>query len=69
MKTGFDTSCSRNQPATFGVDGVISGWAEALQLMQAGDKWQLFIPPKLGYGECGAGSKTPPNSTPIFKVE
>lgn len=67
--TEFDSSYSRNKPATFGVDGVISGWTEALQLMQAGDKWQLFIPPKLAYGERGAGKKIPPNSALIFEVD
>ena len=65
----FDSSYSRNQPATFAVNRVIAGWTEALQLMQVGDKWQLFIPPGLAYGERGFGSKIPPNSALIFEVE
>ncbi|MEZ5540466.1 MAG: FKBP-type peptidyl-prolyl cis-trans isomerase [Pseudomonadota bacterium] len=67
--TEFDSSYSRNQPATFGVDRVIAGWTEALQLMHPGAKWQLFIPPQLAYGEQGQGSKIPPNSALIFEVE
>jgi FKBP-type peptidyl-prolyl cis-trans isomerase FklB len=64
----FDNSYKRGQPATFKVNGVIKGWTEALQLMKEGSKWQLFIPPELGYGERGAGP-VPPNSTLIFEVE
>lgn len=67
--TEFDSSYSRNKPASFGVNRVIPGWTEALQLMQEGGKWQLFVPPKLGYAERGAGSKIPPNSALIFEVE
>ena len=67
--TEFDSSYSRNKPASFGVNRVVAGWTEALQLMQEGDKWQLFIPPKLGYAERGAGRKIPPNSALIFEVE
>ena len=65
----FDSSYSRNQPASFPVNGVISGWTEALQLMRIGDKWELTIPPELGYGSQGAGSTIPPDATLIFEVE
>ena len=65
----FDSSYKRNQPATFPVNGVIRGWTEALQLMKVGDKWELTIPPDLGYGSQGAGSKIPPDATLIFEVE
>jgi len=64
----FDNSYKRGQPAIFKPNGVIKGWTEALQLMKEGSKWQLFIPPELGYGERGAGP-VPPNSTLIFEVE
>jgi len=66
--TEFDSSYSRNKPATFRADRVIEGWREALQLMQEGAKWELFIPAKLAYGEKGAG-KIQPNSTLIFEVQ
>lgn len=65
----FDSSVQRGQPATFPVNGVIAGWTEALQLMVPGDKWKLFIPQNLAYGERGAGADIPPFSTLIFDIE
>ena len=65
----FDSSYKRNQPVSFPVNGVIRGWTEALQLMKEGDKWELIIPPDLGYGSKGAGNIIPPDSTLIFEVE
>lgn len=66
--TEFDSSYSRGKPETFPANRVIRGWAEALQLMKEGSKWQLFIPPELGYGERGQG-RIPPNSALVFEVE
>jgi FKBP-type peptidyl-prolyl cis-trans isomerase FklB len=63
----FDSSYSRNEPATFPVNGVIKGWQEALVMMKPGAKWQLFIPPDLAYG-ARAQAKIPPNSLLIFEV-
>lgn len=65
----FDSSVKRGQPATFSVGGVIRGWTEALQLMKEGDKWMLYIPYDLAYGERGSGGQIPPYSTLIFEVE
>ncbi len=67
--TLFDSSIKRGQPATFGVNQVIPGWVEALQLMPEGAKWKLYIPSELGYGAQGAGEMIPPHSTLIFEVE
>ncbi len=67
--TVFDSSVDRGTPAEFPVNGVIKGWTEALQLMKEGDKWRLFIPPGLAYGERGAGAKIGPNTMLIFDVE
>ena len=67
--TVFDSSIQRGEPAVFGVSQVIPGWVEALQLMEVGSKWRLFIPSDLAYGEHGAGNLIEPNSTLIFVVE
>ena len=67
--TEFDSSYSRGKPATFGVGQVIPGWTEALQLMKEGDKWEIYLPAKLAYGERGAGSKIGPHSALVFEVE
>lgn len=67
--TEFDSSYRRGEPATFGVGQVIAGWTEALQLMQVGDKWQIFVPANLAYGERGAGGTIGPNATLIFEIE
>ncbi len=67
--TEFDSSYRRGQPATFRVDGVIRGWTEALQLMEEGAKWMLYIPPALAYGDRGAGPQIGPNATLIFEIE
>ncbi len=67
--TVFDSSIRRNEPAEFPVNGVIAGWVEALQLMNVGAKWQLYIPSELAYGAHGAGQSIGPNETLIFDVE
>ena len=66
--TEFDSSHKRGKPATFPVGGVIKGWTEALLLMKAGSKWQLFVPPDLAYGERGSRN-IEPNSALIFEIE
>jgi len=65
----FDSSVNRGEPAVFPVNGVIKGWEEALQLMEVGAKWQLFIPSELAYGAQGAGGAIGPHETLIFEVE
>jgi FKBP-type peptidyl-prolyl cis-trans isomerase FklB len=67
--TVFDSSIERGEPATFTVNQVIPGWTEALQLMHEGDKWMLYIPAALGYGDRGAGGQIPPHAALIFEVQ
>jgi FKBP-type peptidyl-prolyl cis-trans isomerase FklB len=67
--TEFDSSSRRGKPETLPVNGVIPGWTEALQLMQVGAKWQLFVPANLAYGERGAGREIGPNAVIIFEIE
>lgn len=65
----FDSSYKRGEPAVFGVNQVIAGWTEALQLMSEGSEWELYIPYQLAYGETGAQGAIPPCAALIFKVE
>lgn len=67
--TVFDSSVERGEAVEFPVNGVIDGWQEALQLMSAGDKWRIVLPPELAYGEQGAGGMIGPNATLVFEVE
>lgn len=65
----FDSSYAKGEPLRVKVNGVIEGWAEALSLMKVGSKWQLFVPPDLGYGVSGLGQKIPSNKVLLFEME
>jgi FKBP-type peptidyl-prolyl cis-trans isomerase FklB len=67
--TEFDSSAKHGGPAEFPVNQVIPGWTEALQKMRVGDKWQLYVPPKLAYGERSPGPPIEPNSLLVFDIE
>lgn len=67
--TQFDSSYDRGLPAEFDVDGVITGFGEALQLMSVGGHIRVTVPPELAYGERGAGDLIGPNETLIFEIE
>ena len=66
--TEFDSSYNRGEPAQFPVNAVIAGWTEALSMMKVGSKYELYIPPELGYGPGGTGP-IGPNAALIFEVE
>ena len=65
----FDSSYSRNEPLEVAPNQVVPGWTEAMQLMVEGDKWELYIPPNLGYGDEGAGEDIPGGSALVFEME
>ena len=67
--TVFDSSVQRGQPASFQVNQVIQGWQMALQKMKVGDKWMLYIPSDLAYGERGSAGAIGPNEVLVFEVE
>lgn len=67
--TTFDSSVDRGEPITFGLNQVIKGWTEILQLMPVGSKWRVYIPYTLAYGDQGAGQSIKPYSTLIFEIE
>ncbi len=67
--TVFDSSVDRGEPISFPLNGVIPGWTEGLQLMKEGDKFKLFLPSDLAYGDQGAGPKIGPGSALVFEVE
>ena len=67
--TIFQSSKDTGQPISFSLDGVIKGWTEILQLMKVGDKWEVYIPADLAYGDRGSGPQIGPNSVLIFEME
>jgi len=67
--TEFDSSYKRGEPLTFAPNQVIKGWTEAMQLMKEGGKWELYIPPDLGYGDRGAGGMIPGGAVLVFTLE
>jgi FKBP-type peptidyl-prolyl cis-trans isomerase FklB len=67
--TEFDSSYSRNEPLTLPLNELIPAWQEALTMMTPGSTWKIYAPPKLAYGDKGAGRSIPPNATLVFEIE
>jgi FKBP-type peptidyl-prolyl cis-trans isomerase len=67
--TVFENTYEKNQPKTLGINQMIPGWAEALKLMKPGEKWEIYVPPYLAYGEAGFPPVIPPNALLIFEIE
>eukprot|EP00932_Pfiesteria_piscicida_P014394 SRR837773.26146.p2 GENE.SRR837773.26146~~SRR837773.26146.p2 ORF type:complete len:157 (-),score=75.99 SRR837773.26146:62-532(-) len=67
--TEFDSSYKRGSPTTFAPKQVIKGWTEAMQLMVEGDKWEMYIPSELAYGDRGAGGRIPGGAALVFQME
>jgi len=67
--TKFDSSYDRGEPTQFAPNQVIRGWTEAMQLMVQGDKWEMYIPSELAYGDRGAGGKIPGGAALVFTME
>mmetsp|Transcript_134918 Transcript_134918/g.233082 ORF Transcript_134918/g.233082 Transcript_134918/m.233082 type:complete len:159 (+) Transcript_134918:94-570(+) len=65
----FDSSYKRGEPTSFAPNQVIKGWTEAMQLMVEGDKWEMYIPSELAYGDRGAGGVIPGKAALIFRME
>merc|ERR1712060_146419 len=65
----FDSSYKRGSPTSFAPNQVIKGWTEAMQLMVEGDKWEMYIPSELGYGDGGSGAKIKGGDVLIFRME
>lgn len=65
----FDSSFDRGVPAVMTLDHLVPGWMEAIPLMRAGDEWELFLPPALGYGDRGAGEDIPPGAALVFRIQ
>ena len=67
--TEFDSSYKRGQPTTFAPNQVIKGWTEAMQLMGEGDKWELYVPSELAYGDRQRGQHITPGAVLVFEIE
>jgi len=67
--TEFDSSYKRGSPTTFAPNQVIKGWTEAMQIMREGDKWELYIPSELAYGDRGAGGMIPGGAPLVFTLD